>query len=92
MTSTFHAGTVKSDLDRDLSLPMKLALGVAQLFLSAKSNTGIYASTSDALNGVMGRFIYPIRKTGSRAFYGFSTARKHLILTSDSTSTIPSTE
>lgn len=55
--NAFDAGAVKSELGRDLSFPLNLVLGFVQLFMPRRSKTGIYASTSDALNGVTGQFI-----------------------------------
>lgn len=54
--NSFHPGTVKSDLGRNLSGPLAWGLKLASPFLSSASRTGIYVASADELNGVTGQF------------------------------------
>lgn len=53
----FDPGFVRSDLARNLSLPMRLMMRVAQWFAPTESASGVFASTATELNGVTGVFI-----------------------------------
>jgi len=53
----FNPGLVKSGLRRDLRFPMKHLLALAQVFMAQDSATGIYAATSEELNGVTGHYV-----------------------------------
>ncbi len=53
--NSFHPGAVKGDVGRNMVLPMKLAFAVANLFMSPKSKSGVYVSTSDEVGGVTGQ-------------------------------------
>lgn len=53
----FDPGAVRSGLARNMRLPMRWAMRVAQWFMPEGSAAGIYASTSKDLDGVTGQLI-----------------------------------
>ena len=53
----FDPGAIKSSLARHTKFPMNLVMGAAHLFMSADSVAGIFASTSETLNGVTGQLV-----------------------------------
>ena len=54
--NVFHPGAVKSDMGRNMSFPMSFVFGVANVFMSKTSRTGIYLATSGDVNGITGQF------------------------------------
>lgn len=54
--NSFHPGAVKGDLGRNMVFPMKHLFALANMFMSARSKSGIYVSTADELTGLTGQF------------------------------------
>lgn len=52
--NSFHPGIVKSDLTRNLPFFVRTLLKIASPFMSDVSKTGVYVSTSDAIQGLSG--------------------------------------
>lgn len=59
--NAFHPGPVKTELGRQMSFPVSVALRLAQVFMPSHSKTGIYAATSSELNGVSGHLVVGTR-------------------------------
>ena len=61
--NSFHPGTVKSDLARDLPFLFKLFFKVALIFMSKKSESGVFLSTSNDVKGITGQFFIKKKAT-----------------------------
>lgn len=59
--NAFHPGAVKSDLFRHMRFPMSTVFRFARRFMASESKSGIYASTTQALNGVTGQLFVGTR-------------------------------
>ena len=55
--NVFFPGFVRSRLQRGLPLPLRLAIGLVEPFLSPRCPTGVFACSSAELEGTSGRFI-----------------------------------
>lgn len=61
--NSFHPGTVKGDLGRNMPLPFKALFKVANMFMSSTSKSGIYLATSDEVQGTTGQLFVGKKRT-----------------------------
>ena len=52
--TSFHPGGIKSNLGRNMSLPMRTLFGVANLFMATTSKSAVHVATSPEVQGTTG--------------------------------------